>query len=122
MTQPTQADQVRSAIAMAAVGFGAVAVVVPRVFTAVYGLTGNPNVTVMTRLWGTRTAGLGAVMLAAGNPEDKRRLGMLGTALNTADAVLAFTAGPGVSKRGKFLGTLTSGAFAAAGAYVLTQG
>lgn len=122
MSQPVQADQVRQGLALGAVGFGALAIGAPRVFTALYGLTGNPNVKVMTRLWGTRTAALGAVMLTARTPEDQRKLSLLGTAMTALDTVLTATAGPGVSARGKILGTVTSGAFTAAGAYVLTQG
>ncbi|HEV7206972.1 MAG TPA: DUF4267 domain-containing protein [Jatrophihabitans sp.] len=121
MSQPVQSDQVRQALALGAVGFGVLAVAAPRVFTALYGLTANPNVRVMTRLWGTRTAALGAVMLTAKEPEDRRRLSMMSTAMTALDTVISATAGPDVSARGKILGTATSAAFTAAGAYVLTQ-
>jgi hypothetical protein len=119
MTNPSAADQIRKASALGALGFGGVAVFLPRVLTAVYGLTADPNVRAMTRLWGTRTAVLGALILGADRPEDQRRLMMLGTAMNAADAVLSATAGSGVSARARYLGSLTSGGFAAAGAYAL---
>lgn len=122
MSQPVQTEQVRQGIAMGSVGFGALAIAAPRVFTAVYGLTANPNVRAMTRLWGTRTAMIGAVLLSTENAEDQRRLTMLGTAMSALDALICATAGPDVSARGKILGTTTSAAFTAAGAYVLSQG
>lgn len=122
MSQPVQSDQVRQGLAMGAIGFGALAVAAPRVFTALYGLTGNPNVRAMTRLWGTRTAVLGAVMFTAKSPEEQRKLSIMGTAMTALDTMISATAGPEVSARGKILGTATSAAFTAAGAYVLTQG
>ncbi|MDT4923045.1 MAG: hypothetical protein QOG01_758 [Pseudonocardiales bacterium] len=119
MTQPSAADGIRKASALGALGFGGVAVVLPRLFTALYGLTSDPNVRTMTRLWGTRTAVLGALILTAERPEDQRKMMMLGTAMNAVDALVAVTAGADVSARGRFLGSLTSGGFAAAGAYAL---
>ncbi|HEX3336894.1 MAG TPA: DUF4267 domain-containing protein [Jatrophihabitans sp.] len=119
MTQPSAADSIRKASALGALGFGGVAVVLPRLFTALYGLTSDPNVRTLTRLWGTRTAALGAIILSAERPEDQRQLMMLGTAMNAADALVAMTAGGNVSARGRFLGALTSGGFAAAGVYAL---
>jgi hypothetical protein len=121
MSQPVQSEQVRQGLALGAIGFGALAIAAPRVFTAVYGLTANPNVRAMTRLWGTRTAVLGAVMLTTDNPEAQRKLSLMGTAMTALDTVISATAGPDVSARGKILGTATSAAFTAAGAYVLTQ-
>lgn len=115
-------DDVSRQTAFGALGFGAVAIVAPRLFTGVYGLTSDPNVRTLARLWGTRTAVLGAVILAEERPEKKRRLMMLGTAMNATDALIAATAGSQVSARGRALGALTSGAFAALGAYALTNG
>jgi hypothetical protein len=118
----TVIDDVSRQTAFGALGFGAVAVVAPRLFTGVYGLTSDPNVRTLARLWGTRTAVLGAIILKAERPEDRRRVMMLGTVMNATDALIAATAGSQVSARGRILGSLTSGAFAALGAYALTSG
>ncbi len=114
-------QQIEQGLAAGALAFGAVAALAPRVFTAIYGLGGDPRTKIITRLWGTRTAGLGAIWFLAGSGEQKRTLLTVSTAMNLADAVLGATASD-MPTRSRVLGSASSAAFAAAGAYVLTQG
>jgi hypothetical protein len=100
-------------LAWGAIGFGAAATLVPRIFGGVYGLKDSGDLRVMTRLWGTRTSLLGVLLLTA-TGEERKRLILLATALNVADALLVAGAGSEVNKRSRVLGSLTSGAFAAA--------
>lgn len=121
MAAQTVAERIMRAAGMGAVGFGAVASLAPRAFAGVYGLGDDPHTRVLTRLWGTRTAVLGAIALGAGSPQDQRAVMTAAAAMNSADALFAATA-PGVSLRARVLGCLSSGAFAAALAYGLANG
>ncbi|MGH8861104.1 MAG: hypothetical protein ACRDVG_07690 [Jatrophihabitantaceae bacterium] len=120
-TSSSQVDSVRNALAYGALGFGALAVAAPKVFAGLYGLKGDGNLGVMIRLWGTSTAALGALNLIANDDGQKRTLATVATALNAADTVLIATAGSEVSARSRVMGTVTTAAFCAAGAYVLSQ-
>ena len=51
---------IRKGTAYGALAFGGAASLTPRVFAAMYGLPDEPYARNMTRLWGTRTAVLGA--------------------------------------------------------------
>lgn len=110
--QDEQREQLERGLAVAALGFGAVATLTPRVFTGVYGLGGDPGVLGLARLWGTRTAVLGGLALAA---DDEARGAMMPwlAGMNLADAVLTARA-DGISARTRTLGTLSSLAFAGA--------
>lgn len=92
----------------------------PRVFTGLYGLPDEANLKTMTRLWGTRTAVLGALALAADRAEDQRRLMTMAAAMNAADSVFVAANG-GLSARTRVLGSLSSATFAAALTYALTR-
>ncbi len=105
-------DTLHEGLSWAGIGFGAAATLAPRVFEAVYGLSDDPELRVMTRLWGTRTAFLSLALLGA-EKEERKRLTMLATAMNAADALIVATAGSGVNKRSRVLGALSSAAFAA---------
>ncbi len=105
-------DTLHEGLSWAGIGFGAAATLAPRVFGAVYGLKDDPELRVMTRLWGTRTAVLSLALLGA-EKDEKKRLTQLAAAMNVADALIVATAGSGVKKRSRVLGSLSSAAFAA---------
>jgi hypothetical protein len=114
------ADDIRKSVGVASIAFGAAAALAPRWFLGAYGLPGEANVRVVTRLWGTRTAVLGALALTLDDADDRRRLMTLAAAMNSADASLLATAS-GVPARTRALGSLTAAGFAAALAYALTR-
>ncbi|MEO7197563.1 MAG: hypothetical protein ABIZ50_03745 [Solirubrobacterales bacterium] len=95
-----------------AIGFGALATLTPRVFEGVYGLRDTDQLRIMTRLWGTRTAVLGVVLLQA-DDDDRHDIAMLAAAMNAVDALCVAFAGSEVKKRSRVMGALTSAAFAA---------
>lgn len=114
------ADDIRKSVGIGSVAFGAVATLTPRLFLGMYGVPDDPNVRTMTRLWGTRTAVLGALVLTLDRPEDQRNMMTMAAAMNAADATMVAAAG-GISPRARVLGSLTSAGFAAALAYALTR-
>lgn len=120
MAGQTLAERILRAAGIGAIGFGAVASLAPRAFAGVYGLGEDPHTRVLTRLWGTRTVVLGAIALGVGSPQDQRAVMTAAAAMNSADALFAATA-PGISVRGRVLGSLSSGSFAAALAYGLAN-
>ena len=105
-------DTLHEGLSWAGIGFGAAATLTPKVFERVYGLTDDPELRVMTRLWGTRTAVLSLALLGA-EKDERKRLTTLATAMNLADALIVATAGSGVKKRSRVLGSLSSAVFAA---------
>ncbi|MCW2846877.1 MAG: hypothetical protein JWR90_851 [Marmoricola sp.] len=114
-------DTLGAGLAWGAVGFGVVGALAPRVFEAAYGLHDNPELRVMTRLWGTRTALLGVLFLSAEGEEERKRFAVLATGLNLADALITASAGPAVGKRSRILGSLSSAAFAAGYGSVISR-
>lgn len=114
------ADDIRKAVGVGSVAFGAIAALSPRLFLGMYGVPDDANVRTMTRVWGTRTAVLGALVFTLEGAEDKRKLMSMSAAMNAADAVMVAAAG-GVPVRARVLGSLTSAAFAGALAYALNQ-
>jgi len=113
-------DDIQTAVGVASVAFGAVAALAPRLFLVMYGVPNEANVRTMTRLWGTRTAVLGALVFTLEGSENKQRMMTLTTAMNAADAVMV-AAADGVPARARVLGSLTSAGFAGALAYALSQ-
>jgi hypothetical protein len=113
------ADDIRRSVGFASLGFGAVAMLSPRLFLATYGVPHDENVRLMTRLWGTRTAALGALSVALGDTEDRRALMTAAAAMNAADTLLI--AGSPVPARARAMGAATTAAFAGATAYWLTR-
>jgi hypothetical protein len=113
------ADDIRKSVGYASVGFGAVAVLAPRSFLRMYGVGGDANVRLMTRMWGTRTAVLGALALALNDRSDRRTLMTAAAAMDAADTLL-IAAAP-VPARARAMGAATTAAFAGALAYALTQ-
>ncbi len=113
-------DDIQKAVGVGSVAFGAVAALTPRLFLAMYGVPDEPNVRTMTRLWGTRTAVLGALVFTLEGTENKQSMMTMTVAMNAADAVMVASAG-GVSVRARVLGSLTSAGFAGALAYALNH-
>jgi len=114
------ADDIRKSVGVGSLAFGAVAALAPRVFLGMYGVPNEVDVRTMTRLWGTRTAALGALALTLDRAVDQRKLMTLAAAMNSADAAMVATAG-GLPTRTRVLGSLTSAGFAAAIGYALTK-
>jgi hypothetical protein len=117
-----EADAIWKGLSYGGLGFGALAVLAPRVFNGLYGLKGDGNLRAMVRLWGTRTALIGAMALTTTDPAAQRRLGMAVVGLNAVDTALTLTAGPDVPARTRVMGAASSAAFAAASGYWLSQG
>ena len=114
------ADDIQKAVGVGSVAFGAVAALAPRLFLGMYGVPDDANVRTMTRIWGTRTAVLGALVFTLEGTESQQKLMTLSAAMNAADAAMVATAG-GVPARARVLGSLTSAGFAGALAYALSQ-
>ena len=114
------ADDIQKAVGVGSVAFGAIAALTPRLFLGIYGVPNEANVRTMTRIWGTRTAVLGALVFTLEGNENQQKLMTLSAAMNAADAVMVATAG-GVPARARVLGSLTSAGFAGALAYALSQ-
>ncbi len=113
------AEDIRNSVSCASIAFGAVAALTPRLFLGVYGVPHEENLRVMTRMWGTRTAVLGALGLALGDKDDRRTLMTAVAAMNAADTLLISAAR--VPVRARAMGAATTAAFAAAVAYGLTR-
>ena len=118
MANGTEVDQLEQGLAIGAVGFGVVAALTPRVFTAVYGIGNEPTLLTMTRLWGTSTATLGALHLAGATDPEKTAPMLAG--LNVVNTLLIARAG-GIPARSKALGMLTSAGFAAGFGYLAAR-
>ena len=120
MTDQSTAGGVRTFVGAGSLGFGVVAMLAPGALTKVYGMEDeSPAFAYMGRMWGSRTALLGALSLTAG-PEEQKRLAVGATVLNAVDT-LAVLATPGLSGRTKAMAGLTTAAFMAASAYVATS-
>jgi Domain of unknown function (DUF4267) len=114
------ADDIQKAVGVGSVAFGVVAALTPRLFLGMYGVPNDANLRTMTRLWGTRTAVLGALVFALEGTENKQTMMTMTAAMNAADAAMVAAAG-GVPVRARVLGSLTSAGFAGALAYALNQ-
>ena len=97
----------------------AVAVLTPRLFPGIYGVPDDHNGRLMTRMWGTRTAVLGALALTLGDTDDRRTLMATAAAMDAADTLLI--ASSPVPARARAMGADTTAAFAAVIAYGLTR-
>ena len=113
------AEDIRKSVGYASIAFGAAAAVTPKLFLGVYGIPDEENVRVMTRLWGTRTAALGALALALSGAADRRTLMTTAAVMNAVDTVLISSAH--VPARARTMGAATTAVFAAALAYGLSQ-
>ena len=112
-------DDIRRSVGCASIGFGAVAVLTPRLSLGIYGVPDEENVRLMTRLWGTRNAVLGGLALALRDEESRGTLMTAAAASNAVDTLLISTSR--VPQRARAMGAATTAGFAAALAYRLTR-
>jgi len=114
-----RSDDIRAAVGWGAIGFGVLAVVSPRLFLGLYGVPDEPNVRLMTRVWGTRTTAVGALALLIRDADDRRAL-MTAAAVNDGlDTLLIATSR--APRRARVLGAATTAGFGAATAYALSE-
>jgi hypothetical protein len=112
-------DDIRKAVGCGAIGFGVLAILSPRLFLGLYGIPDEPNVLLMTRVWGTRTTVVGALSLLLHNTDDRRTL-MTAAAVNEAlDTLLIATSR--APTRARVMGAAKTAGFAAATAYALSE-
>jgi hypothetical protein len=113
-------EQITDVLGVASLGFGVAGVLAPTALRRAYGMSASSGeLTYIGRMWGSRTAVLGALALAAETTAEQRRVAMLVAGMNAMDAVAAAgnTELPG---RTRVMGAMTSGLFAAAAAYATT--
>lgn len=109
----TNHDTVANAVAGGALAFGAAGLAAPQLLIGTYGLPNTGPFRFLARLWGTRTATLGALALM--QPAAQRRpFYAAAAAMNAVDAAVALGAGRDVSTRTKVMAAVTSASFAAA--------
>jgi hypothetical protein len=116
-----QLESIYEGLTYGGLAFGALAVLAPRAFTAIYGLKGDGNLNVMVRLWGTRTALISGLAMRTKQSQVRKDLVTAIVAMNFTDAALTVTAGSDVRVRTRFLGAATSALFGAGGAYWISQ-
>ena len=121
MSDSSTVDTVSTAIGVGSLGFGALALLAPDVLTKVYGMGDdvNPSLRYMGRMWGSRTAFLGVLTLAA-DDDQRQALSIGGAAMNAADT-LAVLGTSGLPARTKAMAAMTTAAFCAAALYVATS-
>jgi hypothetical protein len=120
MAQLAQPGDIQKAVGVGSLAFGAIAVLTPRLFLSMYGVPDEANVRTMTRLWGTRTAVLGGLMLTLDGTTNNRKMMTMAAAMDATDAVMIAVAG-GAPARARVLGTPTSAGFGGALAYALNR-
>lgn len=107
---------IQKAVGGGALVLGALATVAPGVFLGMYGATNDVHVRTMTRLWGSRTAVLGALAFILSGDENRRNWANASAAVHTADAAILAASG-GIPARPRVLGALSAAAFAGVAAY-----
>jgi hypothetical protein len=110
-------DNIGTAVGWGGIGFGVLAVVSPRTFLGLYGMPDEPNVRLMTRVWGTRTTAVGALTLLLRDTEDRRTLMTFAAVNEGLDTLLIATSR--APMRARVLGAATTAGFAAATTYAL---
>jgi hypothetical protein len=76
-----------------ALGYGAAALFAPRALGRVYGLDGTGDTDALTRLYGSRTAGLGVLALGAREPAARKQVLGVAAAISAVDTVYAIASG-----------------------------
>ena len=117
-----ETEQVERAVDWAGLGFGVLATAAPGAFLKAYAAPErDPMLAWMTRLWGTRTALLSVLALAVQQEDDRRRVMTGLVAMNVVDTAIALTRGDEVPAKTRRQAALTSAAFAAVGAWLLSR-
>lgn len=107
-------------VGITGVAFGAAALIAPRTLLRLYGMDASTADTAfLARMWGTRTAAMGAFLLLGDSDSSRRLASTVATAVNGVDAAVAL-AGPGLSSRTRVMVALTSGGLAALTGSALT--
>jgi hypothetical protein len=106
-------DNVANAVIGGSLAFGAVGLVVPQVIIGTYGLPNTGPFRFLARLWGTRTATLGAIALLQ-PPAQRRQVFAAAAAMNAVDTVVSLSGGHDLSRRTRVMAALTSASFAVA--------
>lgn len=115
-------ETLRKATAGGALAFGALAMFAPGALQRMYGLPDpSPEARFLGREWGSRTALIGALSLAAAPGPARRSMALGSLALNGADTMISLTA-PGLPLRTRLMGAATSAGFGAAAAYLIING
>jgi len=86
-------DQLTKAAGGIALGFGAAALFAPRALGNAYGLNGTGETDALMRLYGSRTAGLGALAFLIKEPETRNRIIQVAAAISAVDTVAAILSG-----------------------------
>lgn len=86
-------DQLTKIAGGIGLGYGVAALLAPRALTGVYGLKGNGDTDALTRLYGSRTAGLGALAFVAKDPAVRSRILQVVAAISAVDTVSAIFSG-----------------------------
>lgn len=117
-----ETKQVEQAMNWSGLGFGVLAATAPGVFLKAYGVHRHDEMlSWMTRLWGTRTAVISILMLRLQDQEDRRGLLTALLAMNAVDTGIALTRGSDAPAGTKRQAALTSTAFAAVSAWLLSR-
>jgi hypothetical protein len=86
-------DQLTKVAGGLALGFGAAALLTPRTLGNLYGLKGTGDTDALTRLYGSRTAGLGVLAFAVKEPSTRELVLQVAGAISAVDAVGAVLSG-----------------------------
>ena len=76
-----------------ALGYGAAALFAPRALGRAYGLNGTGDTDALTRLYGSRTAGLGVLALGAREPTARKQVLGVAAAISAVATVAAIVSG-----------------------------
>lgn len=86
-------DQLTKIAGGIALGFGGAALLKPRGLGRVYGLDGNGDTDALMRLYGSRTAGLGALAFVTREPALRSRVLQVAAAISAVDTAAAIFSG-----------------------------
>lgn len=76
-----------------ALGYGVAALLKPRALGRIYGVNGTGDTDALTRLYGSRTAGLGVLALGAREPAARKQVLGVAAAISAVDTVSAIVSG-----------------------------
>ncbi len=113
LAEQSTSELVNQVLALGALSFGGFAILAPGALRRLYGMdVDSPELTYFGRMWGTRTAAIGALAYAATTDDERSQLASVAAAMNSADAFFAATT-RGLPGRTRVMAGLTSAAFAA---------
>ena len=86
-------DQLTKVAGGIALGYGAAALLAPRALGRIYGLNGTGDTDALMRLYGSRTAGLGALAFAVKEPTARTLVLHVAAAISAVDTIGAVLSG-----------------------------